>query len=164
MPLVDIVIGPQQIYRLPELIRKAADLRTPQLAVDLTPGFEIPRFGVPSPARDTDKGAEKVAAAFKKYVTIMQGCNNFCTYCVVPYTRGRETSRPPEDIIAEITNLVQQGVKEVTLLGQNVNSYGRTSEGGSRYISFPELLHRVAEIKGIKRLRFPTSHPKDPSR
>ena len=121
MPLVDIVIGPQQIYRLPELIRKAADLRTPQLAVDLTPGFEIPRFGVPSPARDTDNGAEKVAAAFKKYVTIMQGCNNFCTYCVVPYTRGRETSRPPEDIIAEITNLVQQGVKEVTLLGQNVN-------------------------------------------
>jgi tRNA-2-methylthio-N6-dimethylallyladenosine synthase len=99
--------------------------------------------------------------AFKKFVTIMQGCNNFCTYCVVPYTRGRETSRSPEDIIAEISNLAQQGVTEVTLLGQNVNSYGKVTDGSLQYLPFPELLKQVAAVDGIKRVRFTTSHPKD---
>jgi tRNA-2-methylthio-N6-dimethylallyladenosine synthase len=163
MPQVDIVIGPQHIYKLPELVSKAALRNKPQLAVDLSPGFKIPRYSPPSPARTSHKNAEKGAAmpAFKKFVTIMQGCNNFCTYCVVPYTRGRETSRSPEDIIAEISNLAQQGVTEVTLLGQNVNSYGKVTDGSLQYLPFPELLKQVAAVDGIKRVRFTTSHPKD---
>ncbi|MGW8160807.1 MAG: tRNA (N6-isopentenyl adenosine(37)-C2)-methylthiotransferase MiaB, partial [Desulfobulbales bacterium] len=133
-----------------------------QLAVDLTPGYEIPRYAPPSPLKISRKGMGKdIVSAFKKFVTIMQGCNNFCTYCVVPYTRGRETSRPPEDIIAEISDFAMLGVKEVTLLGQNVNSYGRISDGSLQYVAFPELLRRVSAINGIERLRFTTSHPKD---
>jgi len=162
MPQVDIVIGPQEIYKLPELVSKATQRNKPQLAVDLSPNFKIPRYSPPSPARTSHKNEEKGAMpAFKKFVTIMQGCNNFCTYCVVPYTRGRETSRPPEDIIAEISNLAQQGVAEVTLLGQNVNSYGRVKDGSLQYLPFPELLKQVASVDGIKRVRFTTSHPKD---
>jgi tRNA-2-methylthio-N6-dimethylallyladenosine synthase len=163
MPLVDIVIGPQQIYRLPELVGRVAQRSKPQLEVDLSPGFKIPRYSPPpSPAGTSRQDEEKGGApAFKKFVTIMQGCNNFCTYCVVPYTRGRETSRPAGDIIAEITDLTAQGIKEVTLLGQNVNSYGRGANGSLQSISFPELLSHVAAIDSIKRLRFTTSHPKD---
>ncbi|UCD65393.1 MAG: tRNA (N6-isopentenyl adenosine(37)-C2)-methylthiotransferase MiaB [Deltaproteobacteria bacterium] len=162
MPQVDIVLGPQQIYRLPELIRQAAGKGKPQMAIELSPSFEIPRYEPPSPAIQlgTDKQKE-ITHPFKKFVTIMQGCNNFCTYCVVPYTRGRETSRPPEDIIDEITNLTEKGVKEITLLGQNVNSYGKGPGGSLKYISFPELLKEVAKIEAIKRLRFTTSHAKD---
>ena len=162
MPQVDIVIGPQEIYKLPELVSKATQRNKPQLAVDLSPNFKIPRYSPPSPARTSNKNKKKGATpAFKKFVTIMQGCNNFCTYCVVPYTRGRETSRSPEDIIAEISNLAQQGVAEVTLLGQNVNSYGRVTDGSLQYLPFPELLKQVAAVDGIKRVRFTTSHPKD---
>jgi tRNA-2-methylthio-N6-dimethylallyladenosine synthase len=162
MPQVDIVLGPQQIYRLPEMIGKATQSNKPQLAVDLSPGFEIPRYSPPSPVKKSHKKQEmETTPVFKKFVTIMQGCNNFCTYCVVPYTRGRETSRPPEDIIAEIRNLAQQGVKEVTLLGQNVNSYGKVSDGRLQYISFPKLLKKVSAVDGIERVRFTTSHPKD---
>jgi len=164
MPLVDIVLGPQQIYRLPELVHKASGAGKPQLAVDLSPAFQIPSF-IPSPSpvlKDSGKANHSVPdTPFKKFVTIMQGCNNFCTYCVVPYTRGRETSRSQADIIAEISALAEQGVKEVTLLGQNVNSYGRGSDGSIKDITFPELLRRVAEVKGIERIRFTTSHPKD---
>ncbi len=94
----------------------------------------------------------------KAFVNIMYGCNNFCTYCIVPYTRGRERSRTPEAIIHEISTLVSEGVKEVILLGQNVNSYGRTLEES---IDFPDLLKRVSDISGLKRIRFMTSHPKD---
>ena len=159
MPLVDIVLGPQQIYRLPELVRRASVDKKNHLAVKLTPDFEIPAYIPASPARTAvDHDRE---TSFKKYVTVMQGCNNFCTYCVVPYTRGREISRSPDDIIAEINSLVEQGVKEVTLLGQNVNSYGRGVDGRLRYITFPELLRRVNRINGIERIRFTTSHPKD---
>jgi len=164
MPLVDIVLGPQQIYRLPELLHKASGTGKQQLAVDLSPAFQIPGY-IPSPS-PVPKASEKdnhsvTDAPFKGCVTIMQGCNNFCTYCVVPYTRGRETSRSPADIIAEITVLAEQGVREVTLLGQNVNSYGRGGDGRLKYITFPELLRKVAEVKGIERIRFTTSHPKD---
>ncbi len=94
----------------------------------------------------------------KAFVNIMYGCNNFCTYCIVPYTRGRERSRTPEAIIHEITTLVNQGVKEVILLGQNVNSYGKTLESP---IDFPDLLKQVSDVPGLKRIRFMTSHPKD---
>lgn len=94
----------------------------------------------------------------KAFVNIMYGCNNFCTYCIVPYTRGRERSRTPEAIVHEITTLVSQGVKEVTLLGQNVNSYGKTLETP---VDFPDLLKMVSAIPGLKRIRFMTSHPKD---
>lgn len=162
MPQVDIVVGPQQIYKLPQMVVSAVQGNKKQLAVDLSPGFTIPRYAPPSPARITlQETRKKTTPAFKKFVTIMQGCNNFCTYCVVPYTRGREISRSPEDVIDEITNLADQGVKEVTLLGQNVNSYGKVSNGTLQYLPFPQLLNKVAAIEGIKRVRFTTSHPKD---
>ena len=162
MPQVDIVLGPQQIYRLPELIGKTAEKGKPQMAVNLSPAFEIPRHMPPSPVKPASKDKQTpTAGSFKKLVTIMQGCNNFCTYCVVPYTRGRETSRKPDDIISEITALAEQGVKEISLLGQNVNSYGKVHESNIQHITFPELLRNVSQIKGIERVRFSTSHPKD---
>jgi len=162
MPQVDIVLGPQQIYRLPELIGKTAEKGKPQMAVNLSPAFEIPRHRPPSPVKPASKDKQApVTGSFKKLVTIMQGCNNFCTYCVVPYTRGRETSRKPDDIISEITALAEQGVKEISLLGQNVNSYGKVHESNIQHITFPELLRNVSQIKGIERVRFSTSHPKD---
>jgi tRNA-2-methylthio-N6-dimethylallyladenosine synthase len=162
MPLVDIVLGPQQIYRLAELVKNKAEKGKPLSALELSPTFEIPRYTPPSPARQTPQNKyTEPAQPFKKFVTIMQGCNNFCTYCVVPYTRGRETSREPVDIIAEITALTDKGVKEVTLLGQNVNSYGKSRDNSLKYITFPELLREVSQIKGIERVRFSTSHPKD---
>jgi len=162
MPLVDIVVGPQQIYRLPELVSKAVQKEKPLMAVDLSPDFEIPRYSPPSPATSMQNDNKTSPSGnFKKFVTIMQGCNNFCTYCVVPYTRGRETSRKPDDIIAEIEALTAQGVTEVTLLGQNVNSYGKSPDESRIYHTFPELLHKVAALENIKRIRFTTSHPKD---
>jgi len=165
MPQVDIVLGPQQIYRLPELVGKVALKGKPLMAVDLSSSFEIPRYVPPSPAISRKKDDRPGSSMhFKKFVTIMQGCNNFCTYCIVPYTRGRETSRKPDDIIAEISALAEQGVKEITLLGQNVNSYGKSPNDSRKYISFPELLREVAAIENIKRIRFTTSHPKDLSR
>jgi tRNA-2-methylthio-N6-dimethylallyladenosine synthase len=105
------------------------------------------------PECDSHSNGSRVSS----FVTIMQGCDNFCTYCVVPHVRGRETSRSPESIIKEIEFLVRDGVREVTLLGQNVNSYGQ-KEG---LISFTELLEAVSQIKGLRRIRFTTSHPKD---
>jgi tRNA-2-methylthio-N6-dimethylallyladenosine synthase len=162
MPQVDIVIGPQQIYKLPQMIARASQGNKRQLALELSSTFTIPRYSPPSPTRiEKREDRDETATPFKKFVTIMQGCNNFCTYCVVPYTRGREISRPPDDVIDEIKNLADQGVKEVTLLGQNVNSYGLVSNGSLQYIPFPQLLKKVAAIEGIKRIRFTTSHPKD---
>ncbi len=159
MPQVDIVLGTQNIYHLPELISRKVESGQPQIAIDLIPSFEIPAYSPPSPAVDDCKKA--TAHGFKKFVTIMQGCNNFCTYCVVPFTRGREVSRPMQDIIVEITHLAQQGITEVNLLGQNVNSYGQTFNNSDKKSSFPALLRSVADIKGIQRIRFTTSHPKD---
>ncbi len=94
----------------------------------------------------------------KSYVTIMQGCNHFCSYCIVPFVRGGERSRSSQEILDEVRHLSEKGVKEICLLGQNVNSYGK---GLSEEISFPELLKRLNEIEGIERIRFTTSHPKD---
>lgn len=143
IPHADIVIGPQQIYDLPSLVKDCHQCVTPQVATKLSSSFSIPPF-----LPDIDTGS-----TIKRFVTIMQGCNNFCAYCVVPFTRGREISRAPEDILSEIKHLADSGIKEITLLGQNVNSYGPPS--------FPELLHEVAAVKGVDRLRFTTSHPKD---
>ena len=151
MPYVDLVVGPQSIYRLPELIRKFELDGTEAIATEQSADFSIPSL-----LPDLESGA----LPFKRFVTIMQGCNNYCTYCVVPYTRGREVSRPSEDIINEVEYLLNGGVKEITLLGQNVNSYGLDREARD-YPDFPGLLRMVAELSGVERLRFTTSNPKD---
>lgn len=158
IPQIDIVVGTQHIYRLPELVARVKKKACSQVAITLAPTFEIPAY-LPSlpPPFPVDRPSVR-QVSYKKFVTIMQGCNNFCTYCVVPYTRGREVSRPVADILAEIATLTAGGIKEITLLGQNVNSYGQDKPGNC---SFPELLRRVAEIDGLERLRFTTSHPKD---
>lgn len=153
MPYVDIVLGPQNIYQIKNVVKKSLhnNAALSKVFTQLNNNYTIPAF-LPSPKN-------KALPAHKRFVTIMQGCNNFCTYCVVPYTRGREVSRPVDDIINEIQHLVGNGVKEITLLGQNVNSYGLDKKENS--ITFPELLHKVAAIHGLKRLRFTTSNPKD---
>lgn len=143
---VDIVFGTHNIYMLAELIwRKVSGEKRV---------FEI--------LDGTDKIVEDLPSehkyGFKAGVNIMYGCNNFCSYCIVPYVRGRERSRKPEDIIAEVKKLASEGIVEVMLLGQNVNSYGKTLENP---MSFAELLREVEKVEGIERIRFMTSHPKD---
>ena len=157
MPHVDIVLGTQHIYQLPDLVKQAATRKGPVLATELSPKFAIPAYNPPVRKKEA---APCPALEIKKFVTIMQGCNNYCTYCVVPYTRGREVSRPALDILAEIETLADNGIKEVTLLGQNVNSYGKTN-GRADAVDFPGLLRAVSAISGIERVRFTTSHPKD---
>lgn len=154
MPHVDLVIGTQNIYNLANLLSSCS--KGSCVATVLTDRYQIPAF-IPSLQNDT-----VTTRPFKKFITIMQGCNNYCTYCVVPYTRGREISRLVSDILNEARALVESGIKEITLLGQNVNSYGRTNsvEHSGDY-SFAQLLHEVAAISGLERLRFTTSNPKD---
>jgi tRNA-2-methylthio-N6-dimethylallyladenosine synthase len=130
------------------MLKKIENGMGPVLNTELKNDFVIPRVASPLPEPNP----------IQAFVTIMQGCNNFCTFCVVPYVRGREVSRPAEDIIAEIKQILDEGVKEVTLLGQNVNSYGRNLDDTP---GFPDLLRMIADIPGLKRLRFTTSHPKD---
>ncbi|MCL1980397.1 MAG: tRNA (N6-isopentenyl adenosine(37)-C2)-methylthiotransferase MiaB [Proteobacteria bacterium] len=160
MPHVDLIIGTQQIYRLPEMLdRLSQGVTSKEIATDMEASFTIPPFQkllniAPSPL-------PVAASGCKRFVTIMQGCDNFCSYCVVPGTRGRETSRQVADIVEEVEILVSQGVREITLLGQNVNSYGTTNQVADQQINFPKLLRKVAGIKGVQRLRFTTSHPKD---
>ena len=151
MPYIDIVMGPQAIYNLPSLVAAARSEKKPQVATNLSADFVIPPF-LPNLAD---------GAPHKRFITIMQGCDNFCTYCVVPYTRGREISRSFDDLLAEATHLVGQGIKEITLIGQNVNSYGQKSCDTKQSRGFPELLRAVAAIDGLQRLRFTSSHPKD---
>lgn len=148
---VDLVIGPQNLQRLPELIRLVERGGPGGVAVEQSNTFNLPAF-IPE--------LESSALPHKRFVTIMQGCNNFCTYCVVPYTRGREVSRAPADILAEVRHLVAGGVKEITLLGQNVNSYGMERQERD-FPNFPDLLRLVAAEPGVVRLRFTTSNPKD---
>ncbi|MHB8668636.1 MAG: tRNA (N6-isopentenyl adenosine(37)-C2)-methylthiotransferase MiaB [Burkholderiales bacterium] len=153
-PYVDVVFGPQTLHRLPELI--AARRRTGRAQVDIS--FpEIEKFDRLPPAR-----VEGVSA----YVSIMEGCSKYCSFCVVPYTRGEEVSRPFEDVLAEVAELALLGAKEVTLLGQNVNAYrghiGAETKAGTRdNADFALLLEYVAEIPGIERIRYTTSHPKE---
>lgn len=147
MPQVDLVFGTQAIDRLSVLIRKIENKRCRIVDVSMS---EKPELSDPAVGTQPDQPVAR-------FVTVMRGCDNFCTYCVVPYVRGRETSRHPDSIIKEINGLVRNGVKEVTLLGQNVNSYGK-KEG---LCGFPELLSQVEDIEGLLRIRFTTSHPKD---
>ena len=148
LPYVDFVIGTHNIHKLPEIIEIV--LKYNERIAEVDQYDKIPSISIHTNPYDK--------FGLKAYVTIMQGCNNFCSYCIVPYVRGREYSRKSEDILEEIKELADKGVKEVTLLGQNVNSYGKTRKGE---ISFVELLYKVSEIEGIERIRFTTSHPKD---
>ncbi|MBQ2753305.1 MAG: tRNA (N6-isopentenyl adenosine(37)-C2)-methylthiotransferase MiaB [Firmicutes bacterium] len=143
---VDIVFGTFNLYKLPELLKTR--LETGHTIFDIWETHEEIIEDLPSIRKKK----------FKASVNIMFGCNNFCTYCIVPYVRGRERSRKKEDIIAEIKALVADGVKEVMLLGQNVNSYGKNLE---EPVTFAELLREINEIEGLERIRFMTSHPKD---
>jgi len=145
-PYVDIVFGPQTLHRLPELLNKARQGQ--QKVVDIS--FpEIEKF---------DSLPEPRAEGPKAFVSVMEGCSKYCTYCVVPYTRGEEISRPLNDVIAEIETLTSQGVREINLLGQNVNAYRGEMEDGE-IASFSLLLYYVAAVEGIDRIRFTTSHP-----
>lgn len=147
MPHVDLVFGTQAIGRLPKLIRRISETRCRLVDIEIAETIGPDDFTVdPFPGTDTSA-----------FITIMRGCDNYCTYCIVPYVRGRESSRGPNDILNEIRKMVDHGVREVTLLGQNVNSYGK-KEG---YGTFARLLEQVAGIDGLQRIRFTTSHPKD---
>ena len=145
-PYVNIIFGTHNAYKFPEYLNR---IRTEGVQIkeifnketEIVEGLPIDR-----------------ESSVKAFVTIMYGCNNFCTYCIVPYVRGRERSRKPEDILKEIRELVAQGYKEITLLGQNVNSYGK---GLEEDVDFAKLLRMINEIEGLERVRFMTSHPKD---
>ena len=145
-PFVDIVFGPQTLHRLPEMINK---IRGGDRAIVDISFPEIEKF---------DRLPEPKAEGPTAFVSIMEGCNKYCSFCVVPYTRGEEVSRPVDDVLFEIAQLAEQGVREVNLLGQNVNAYrGETFDGG--ICTFAELLRLVAAIDGIDRVRYTTSHP-----
>jgi len=149
-PYVDLVFGPQTLHRLPDLISKRRASGRPQVDISFP---EIEKFDHMPPAR------VEGATAF---VSIMEGCSKYCTFCVVPYTRGEEVSRPLDDILTEIATLVGQGIKEVTLLGQNVNAWRAPISRGSDDIGdFAFLLECVHEVPGIERIRYTTSHPRE---
>src|SRR5881396_1759781 len=142
------VFGPQTLHRLPELIDARQSSGRPQVDVSFP---EIEKFDRLPPARVVGPSA---------FVSTMEGCSKYCSFCVVPYTRGEEVSRPFDDVLTEVADLAEQGVKEVTLLGQNVNAYrGRMADGG--IADFALLIEYVAEIPGIGRIRYTTSHPKE---
>jgi tRNA-2-methylthio-N6-dimethylallyladenosine synthase len=147
-PYVDIVFGPQTLHRLPDLIARRRESGRPQVDISFP---EIEKFDHLPPARVDGSTA---------FVSIMEGCSKYCSFCVVPFTRGEEVSRPFDDVLTEVAGLAAQGVREVTLLGQNVNAYlGPMADG--EIADFALLLEFVAEIPGIERIRFTTSHPKE---
>ena len=151
-PYVDLVFGPQTLHRLPQLLEKRRISKLPQIDISFP---EIEKFDHLPPAKMNGPTA---------FVSIMEGCSKYCSYCVVPYTRGEEVSRPFEDVLAEVAGLAAQGVKEVTLLGQNVNAYlglMRDARETPEKADFALLLEYVAEVPGIERIRFTTSHPKE---
>ncbi|MDR0378485.1 MAG: tRNA (N6-isopentenyl adenosine(37)-C2)-methylthiotransferase MiaB [Candidatus Accumulibacter sp.] len=148
-PYVDVVFGPQTLHRLPQLIADRQRHGRPQIDVSFP---EIEKFDKLPPAR------VEGAAAF---VSIMEGCGKFCTYCIVPYTRGNEISRPFDDVLAEVAGLASQGVGEVTLLGQNVNAYRGIMGGTDEKADLALLIEYIAEIPGIERIRYTTSHPRE---
>ena len=161
-PYVDLVFGPQTLHRLPQMIDKRRASGRPQVDISFP---EIEKFDHLPPARVEGPSA---------FVSIMEGCSKYCSYCVVPYTRGEEVSRPLDDVLTEIAGLADQGVREVTLLGQNVNAYrGKfgdapthvthdgAHEGSDEIADFATLIEYVADLPGIERIRYTTSHPKE---
>ena len=147
-PYVDVVFGPQTLHRLPQLIEARRRSGQPQIDISFP---EIEKFDAMPPAK-----VEGCTA----FVSIMEGCSKYCSFCVVPYTRGEEVSRPFDDVLTEIAGLAEQGVKEITLLGQNVNAY-RGAMGDGEIADFALLLEYLAEMPGIERLRYTTSHPRE---
>jgi tRNA-2-methylthio-N6-dimethylallyladenosine synthase len=148
-PYVDVVFGPQTLHRLPELLQRREQLRAPQVDISFP---EIEKFD--------NLPAARVQGA-TAFVSIMEGCSKYCSYCVVPYTRGEEVSRPFEDVLVEVAGLADQGVKEVTLLGQNVNAYRGRMGSTAEIADFALLIEYVADIPGVERVRYTTSHPNE---
>ncbi|HXV80167.1 MAG TPA: tRNA (N6-isopentenyl adenosine(37)-C2)-methylthiotransferase MiaB [Candidatus Binatia bacterium] len=148
IPHLDLVFGTHNIHKLPQMVEQVETLRSRPVETSF---YREPFYMEDPEGRTYAQGA-------KAFVTIMQGCNKVCSFCIVPHVRGREVSRSSVSVVAEIESLVRQGVKEVMLLGQNVNSYGNTSSGE---LSFAELLSRINGIDGLARIRFTTSHPQD---
>jgi tRNA-2-methylthio-N6-dimethylallyladenosine synthase len=148
-PYVDVVFGPQTLHRLPDLLKARSNTKKPQIDISFP---EIEKFDHLPPAQT------KGASAF---VSIMEGCSKYCSYCVVPYTRGEEVNRPLDDVLTEVAGLAAQGVKEVNLLGQNVNAYRGVMGQTSEIADFALLLEYIAEIPGIERIRYTTSHPNE---
>ncbi len=148
-PYVDVVFGPQTLHRLPEMLAARAAKNKPQVDISFP---EIEKFDHLPPAKVEGASA---------FVSIMEGCSKYCSYCVVPYTRGEEVSRPFEDVLVEVAGLADQGVKEITLLGQNVNAWRAPMGDTSEVADFATLLEYVADIPGIERLRYTTSHPNE---
>ena len=148
-PYVDLVFGPQTLHRLPQMIAARTLERRPQIDISFP---EIEKFDHLPPARVDGASA---------FVSIMEGCSKYCSYCVVPYTRGEEVSRPLDDVLTEVAGLAEQGVKEVTLLGQNVNAWRGAMGSTAEIADFALLLECISEVPGIERIRYTTSHPKE---
>ena len=148
-PYVDVVFGPQTLHRLPEMLARREAEKRPQVDISFP---EIEKFDHLPPAR-----VEGATA----YVSIMEGCSKYCSYCVVPYTRGEEVNRPLDDVLVEVAGLADQGVREVTLLGQNVNAYRGRMGDTAEIADFALLIEYIAEIPGIERIRYTTSHPNE---
>ncbi len=148
-PHLDMVVGPDQYLKVPQAIREASQSGQSQVLADFDPLY----FPENDPRR--------LSQPHKAFIEIMKGCDKFCTFCVVPFTRGREVSRPAESIVAEAERLARSGVKEVMLLGQNVNSYGLSPGSKDKTLTFDQLLEEVGRVPGLERVRFMTSHPLD---
>jgi tRNA-2-methylthio-N6-dimethylallyladenosine synthase len=146
-PFVDVIFGPQTLHRLPELIASAESTKKPQVDISFP---EIEKFDcLPEPSVDGPSA----------FVSIMEGCSKYCSFCVVPYTRGEEVSRPLMDVLREITRLAEKGVREINLLGQNVNAYRGSLQDGDQVADLAYLISLMADINGIDRIRYTTSHP-----
>ena len=148
-PYVDVVFGPQTLHRLPELLAARSAKKRPQVDISFP---EIEKFDHLPPAKMDGPTA---------FVSIMEGCSKYCSYCVVPYTRGEEVSRPFEDVLVEVAGLAEQGVREITLLGQNVNAYRGKMGDTAEIADFALLIEYVADMPGIERIRYTTSHPNE---
>jgi tRNA-2-methylthio-N6-dimethylallyladenosine synthase len=148
-PYVDVVFGPQTLHRLPELLAARQAKKRPQVDISFP---EIEKFDHLPPAKMDGSTA---------FVSIMEGCSKYCSYCVVPYTRGEEVSRPFEDVLVEVAGLAEQGVREITLLGQNVNAYRGKMGNTAEIADFALLIEYVADMPGIERIRYTTSHPNE---
>ncbi len=155
IPYLDMVIGTQAIPLLPELVQKVGALGQRVCEIGFDPDGKYLKTLLP---KNLSVLGSIRSSGVKSYVTIMQGCNHFCSFCIVPYVRGREGSRPSDEIVEEVKCLAKIGVKEVCLLGQNVNGYGKGLKGEAR---FPELLRQINAVEGVERIRFTTSHPRD---